>query len=540
MRNDEGKLCALVGSRSRYATARMKPTYGFFSFTEVTDPAEHRSYNEWHQLDHLPEQFPLAGIVYGQRWVSTPACRAARAVSEPDLDPIHYVTCYLMAEPIEPTLDDFFALGAELHRLDRFHQHRQRAPHRAVPRREHRRPRPACSCRPRRVPFRAHRGIYVVVEEPSGADRREPDAGPRSRQALCEVPGVAGVWTFATAPGLRVAALDRGLAPDHRVLARRRSARRRRAARAAGRGAWRERAGAADGDDVRGTVRDDHTVEVGLVRSGSSRGRQHRARSPTRTSTASASRERQLHDVAHERRGHAATPRGIRNAAVITPPWIATSHVSRSVGAARRHGRPSTVYQGKHVAAERRATRRCRRRRRAPGSGWLRARRRSEHATTTTASASVDEVSDADVLAGREHVGSRRSGMFQIESRVMTPLFAFVERMHHARHEQHQRARRRAAAPRRSASSARWPSAHPGPTQERAAARDPIGDLHEHRAGEPPTGAHVRSRCVQQHRDEQAESDERVVVAAVHDRARDDGMQADERERAACCASSAR
>ena len=103
----------------------MKVAYGFFSFTEVTDPAEHRSYNEWHQLDHLPEQFPLPGIVYGQRWVSTPACRAARVVSEPDLDPIHYVTCYLMAEPIDETLDEFFALGAELHRLDRFHQHRQ-------------------------------------------------------------------------------------------------------------------------------------------------------------------------------------------------------------------------------------------------------------------------------------------------------------------------------------------------------------------------------------------------------------------------------
>ena len=50
--------------------------------------------------------------MYGQRWVSTPACRAARAVSESGLDPIHYVTCYLMAEPIEQTLDDFFALGA--------------------------------------------------------------------------------------------------------------------------------------------------------------------------------------------------------------------------------------------------------------------------------------------------------------------------------------------------------------------------------------------------------------------------------------------
>ena len=103
----------------------MKVGYGFFSFTEVTDPTAHRSYNEWHQLDHLPEQFPLEGVVYGQRWVSTPECRAARAASEPELDPIHYVTCYLMAEPITQTLDQFFALGAELRRLYRFHQQRR-------------------------------------------------------------------------------------------------------------------------------------------------------------------------------------------------------------------------------------------------------------------------------------------------------------------------------------------------------------------------------------------------------------------------------
>ncbi len=56
-----------------------KVTLGFFSFTEITDPGEHRSYNAWHQLDHMPEQYPLAGVVAGQRWVSTPACRAARA-----------------------------------------------------------------------------------------------------------------------------------------------------------------------------------------------------------------------------------------------------------------------------------------------------------------------------------------------------------------------------------------------------------------------------------------------------------------------------
>ena len=174
----------------------MKPTYGFFSFTEVTDPAEHRSYNEWHQLDHLPEQFPLAGIVSGQRWVSTPACRAARAVSDPDLDPIHYVTCYLMAEPIEQTIDEFFALGAELHRLDRFHQQRRAhltGPFRIVGRLSA--PRVLVSAAA--VPFRAHRGIYVVVEElPTSST---PDEW---QSALPAVPGVAGVWIVATTPRL--------------------------------------------------------------------------------------------------------------------------------------------------------------------------------------------------------------------------------------------------------------------------------------------------------------------------------------------------
>ena len=78
-------------ARSR-AQVSNKIRVGFFSFTEITDPAEHRSYNEWHQLDHMPEQYPLPGIAYGQRWVSTPACRAARAVSgaAPRPDPLRH------------------------------------------------------------------------------------------------------------------------------------------------------------------------------------------------------------------------------------------------------------------------------------------------------------------------------------------------------------------------------------------------------------------------------------------------------------------
>lgn len=186
-----------------------KAAYGFFSFTEVTDPAEHRSYNEWHQLDHLPEQFPLTGIVYGQRWVSTPACRAARAVSDPTLDPIHYVTCYLMAEPIAETLADFFDLGADLYRLDRFHQHRRAhltGPFGVV----------ETAAAPRvlvsaaAIPYRAHRGIYVVVESSSETDSQSFD-----ESELLAVDGVAGVWTFSTPHNLQPS--RRWTAGAHRI-----------------------------------------------------------------------------------------------------------------------------------------------------------------------------------------------------------------------------------------------------------------------------------------------------------------------------------
>ena len=40
----------------------------FFSFIELTDPDRHREYNEWHQLDHRPENLLLPGVAWGDRW----------------------------------------------------------------------------------------------------------------------------------------------------------------------------------------------------------------------------------------------------------------------------------------------------------------------------------------------------------------------------------------------------------------------------------------------------------------------------------------
>jgi len=141
-----------------------KVRLGFFSFTEITDPREHHSYNEWHQLDHMPEQFPLDGIAYGQRWVSTPACRAARAVSEPPLESIHYMTLYLMTDPVERTLREFMQLGRDLHAVGRFHMHRRARLSGPFPLDgESVAPRVLISAAA--VPYRPNLGVYVEVEE---------------------------------------------------------------------------------------------------------------------------------------------------------------------------------------------------------------------------------------------------------------------------------------------------------------------------------------------------------------------------------------
>jgi hypothetical protein len=177
-----------------------KVKVGFFSFTEITDPAEHRAYNEWHQLDHMPEQFPLRGIAYGQRWVSTPACRAARNASGPRLDAIHYLTLYLMTEPVDETLREFRQLGRDLYEAGRFHLHRHAhlsGPFALVDTAVA--PRVLISAEA--VPYRPHRGVYAVVQDASGI---APDL-----DVMCATAGVAGAWSFADgAQHITIAWLD--------------------------------------------------------------------------------------------------------------------------------------------------------------------------------------------------------------------------------------------------------------------------------------------------------------------------------------------
>jgi hypothetical protein len=175
-----------------------KVEIGFFSFTEVTDPKEHRAYNEWHQLDHLPEQLPLPGVVHGQRWVATPACRRARVAAEPPLDRVQYLTLYLMTGPEDRVVEGFRNWGERLSELGRFHRHR--VSHLSGPflfLKAYAAPRVLIS--PEAIPYRPCRGIYVTVEEAIAKPRLDEWAQWLDRvevPALLGVPGVAGIWSF--------------------------------------------------------------------------------------------------------------------------------------------------------------------------------------------------------------------------------------------------------------------------------------------------------------------------------------------------------
>jgi hypothetical protein len=172
---------------------------GFFSFVEVTDPGAHHSYNEWHQLDHLPEQYPIPGIAFGQRWVATPACQAARAAVTDELRPVHYMALYLMTEPVQPTLDEFLELGHRLGELGRFHLQRRSHLFGAWHLLEaHACPRVLISAEA--VPYRPCRGVYAIVEEPTGPLDEWVQRNHRQVSALDDVPGVVGAWSFASSP----------------------------------------------------------------------------------------------------------------------------------------------------------------------------------------------------------------------------------------------------------------------------------------------------------------------------------------------------
>lgn len=154
-------------------------------------------YLEWHGLDHLPEQYRIAGLRSGARWVSTTACRAARAASEPPYDSVDHVVAYLFADPVDAALDTFFALGKDLREAGRMPvllPPVELGGYRVVDKAAA----PRVLVGAEVLPWRPHRGVYLLLET-------GPPTSPRD---LLEVDGVVGAWTFVGSDALHARLAD--------------------------------------------------------------------------------------------------------------------------------------------------------------------------------------------------------------------------------------------------------------------------------------------------------------------------------------------
>src|SRR5690625_3994427 len=179
----------------------MFSTRAFFSFVELTDQSKHWEYNEWHQLDHLPENLALDGVAWGQRWARRGQMRElGRAVSK--FENVDYTAMYWFKGDPEEAVREWTALGEATFQVGR-------GP--LIPGVERRMLaffEPVEGHAARRIgvgaevlPFRPNRGVYLTLTshpEPHSLDTHERFRWESQEltPALLELDGVAGLWTL--------------------------------------------------------------------------------------------------------------------------------------------------------------------------------------------------------------------------------------------------------------------------------------------------------------------------------------------------------
>lgn len=191
----------------------------FFSFVALDnpEPEAHRRYNEWHQLDHRPENLALPGVAWGDRWARTAGCRA-ESVAGPEHAATDYVAMYWFREPVDRSVREWERLGRDSFEWGR-------GPMIAGVRRTllaFFRPVKGYAAAsslvsPQVIPYRPNRGLHLSMTrftDPLGADTHEHHRWEDRVliPALLDIPGVAGVWTFSLdrhqGNGLGLRALD--------------------------------------------------------------------------------------------------------------------------------------------------------------------------------------------------------------------------------------------------------------------------------------------------------------------------------------------
>ena len=177
----------------------MRVKAGIFSLTSVPPADDDGSYLRWHLLDHMPEQYQLPGIVYGLRWIADDDYLDHRLAANGPLGKVGNAVHYLVSDPVEETFDDFVALGRTLRDNGRFPVTRpslQVAGLRLLQWRSS----PHALVSAEVVPFRPHRGILLIVEEPTDGRSNEWLQWLHAEHypALLATPGTVGAWTFGS------------------------------------------------------------------------------------------------------------------------------------------------------------------------------------------------------------------------------------------------------------------------------------------------------------------------------------------------------
>lgn len=174
----------------------------FFSFVELTDPTAHRGYNEWHQLDHRPENLALPGVAFGDRWARRGEY-ATRGHAAPEFAGVDYAAMYWFRSPLDESLREWDHLGEASFQWGRgpiFPGVKRPFLGFFRPVAGHVAPRIGVSAEV--LPFRPNRGIHLTMSR--YRDHHGLATHDRYRwenaellPALTALPGVAGAWTFS-------------------------------------------------------------------------------------------------------------------------------------------------------------------------------------------------------------------------------------------------------------------------------------------------------------------------------------------------------
>ena len=172
---------------------------GIFSLTPPAPEGDDGSYLQWHLLDHMPEQYQLPGIVLAQRWIADGDYPDHRITADGTLSDVANVVNYLVGDPVQQTFDDFMALGARLAEMGRFPERRPSLALRMLAL-LHWQAAPRVLVSHEVVPFRPHRGVLVVLEEPTGPrpDRWLQWLHTDHHRRVLDVPGTAGAWMYGS------------------------------------------------------------------------------------------------------------------------------------------------------------------------------------------------------------------------------------------------------------------------------------------------------------------------------------------------------